>query len=38
MFKRNLRGVVLYVGTSAVPFGEQLFALPVGALWGATKT
>lgn len=27
------RGVVLYTGTSVVPFGEDLHALPVSALW-----
>jgi hypothetical protein len=27
-------GVVLYGGTEVVPFGEDLFAVPVSALWG----
>lgn len=34
---RFSRGVVLYLGATAVPFGERLFALPVGALWGGAK-
>jgi predicted AAA+ superfamily ATPase len=37
--KRFWRGIVLYVGREAVPFGERLHALPIGALWrlGARK-
>jgi hypothetical protein len=37
--KRFRRGVVLYTGSSAIPFGTHLHALPVGALWhlGATR-
>lgn len=31
---RFYRGVVLYTGDRAVPFGDGLMALPVGALWG----
>ncbi|MBI2156214.1 MAG: ATP-binding protein [Candidatus Rokubacteria bacterium] len=31
--KRFHRGILLYTGTQAVPFGENLFALPVSALW-----
>lgn len=30
---RFLRGVVLYTGRNAVPFGEDLLALPVSAIW-----
>lgn len=32
--KRFVRGVVLYLGENAVPFGNKLWALPVTALWG----
>ncbi|MGH7165038.1 MAG: ATP-binding protein [Nitrospiraceae bacterium] len=37
--KRFRRGVVLYTGLTAIPFGTHLHALPVGALWhlGATR-
>lgn len=31
--KRFQRGVVLYTGREAVPFGSDLWALPVSALW-----
>ncbi len=31
--QRFVRGVVLYVGTTAVPFGKGLYALPVSQLW-----
>lgn len=31
--ERFRRGVVLYTGAEAVPFGRGLFALPVSALW-----
>lgn len=31
---RFRRGVVLYTGRTAVPFGENLHALPVSSLWG----
>lgn len=31
--KRFHRGILLYTGTQAVPFGKNLFALPVSALW-----
>lgn len=31
--KRFLRGIVLYPGQEAIPFGERLHALPVSALW-----
>jgi hypothetical protein len=27
------RGVVLYMGETAVPFGDKLYALPVTTLW-----
>jgi len=28
-----LRGIVLYTGDQPVPFGSNLYALPVSALW-----
>ena len=31
--KRFLRGIVLYTGDQPVPFGSNLYALPVSALW-----
>ena len=31
--KKFIRGVVLYTGDKAVPFGNNLLALPVNALW-----
>jgi len=31
--KRFLRGILLYTGTESVGFGEDLYALPVSALW-----
>jgi predicted AAA+ superfamily ATPase len=31
--KRFTRGVVLYAGAEAVPFGTDLFALPIESLW-----
>jgi predicted AAA+ superfamily ATPase len=33
---RFRRGVVLYTGKTAVPFGESLHALPVSSLWETT--
>jgi len=30
---RFLRGVVLYAGDNAVPFGERLHALPISSIW-----
>lgn len=33
---RFRRGVVLYTGRTAVPFGENLHALPVSSLWSTT--
>ena len=30
---RFLRGIVLYTGDQSVPFGSNLYALPVGMLW-----
>lgn len=30
---RFVRGVVLYTGEKAVPFGEKLFAIPVSGIW-----
>ena len=37
--KRFLRGILLHTGREAVPFGRNLHALPVDALWrlGATR-
>jgi hypothetical protein len=37
--RRFLRGVMLYLGSESIPFGPQMHALPVSALWqlGATK-
>lgn len=32
--QRFRAGTVLYNGTEVVPFGDRLFAVPVGALWG----
>jgi predicted AAA+ superfamily ATPase len=31
--KRFQRGIVLYTGHEALPFGEELWALPVSAIW-----
>jgi predicted AAA+ superfamily ATPase len=31
--KRFVRGIVLYTGKTAVPFGERLHALPLSTLW-----
>ena len=31
--KRFLRGIVLYAGSEFIPFGSELYALPIGALW-----
>lgn len=31
--ERFVRGVLLYTGREAVPFGEKLVALPIAALW-----
>lgn len=31
--KRFHRGIILYTGAESVPFGKDLFALPVNALW-----
>ncbi len=33
--KRFKQGVVLYLGQNVVPFGPDLFALPISALWRA---
>jgi predicted AAA+ superfamily ATPase len=30
---RFIRGILIYTGERVVPFGEQLFALPLSALW-----
>jgi hypothetical protein len=29
-----VRGIVLYDGEEAVPFGEEMVAVPVGEMWG----
>jgi predicted AAA+ superfamily ATPase len=34
---RFLRGVILYFGTQVVPFGNNLHALPLAALWRCGK-
>ena len=31
--KRFTRGVVLHVGEQVVPFGDNLWAVPLGGLW-----
>jgi hypothetical protein len=31
--KRFLRGIILYAGPEFIPFGSDLYALPVSALW-----
>jgi len=31
--KRFLRGIILYTGDQPVPFGSDLYILPVSALW-----
>lgn len=31
--KRFHRGIVLYTGTECIPFGPELFAMPVNSLW-----
>jgi predicted AAA+ superfamily ATPase len=36
--RRYRRGVVLYTGREAVPFGPRLHALPVSALWQRAQT
>lgn len=33
--KRFLRGIVLYAGLEFIPFGSELYALPISALWRA---
>ena len=33
---RFRRGIVVYTGKTAVPFGENLHALPVSSLWNTT--
>ena len=32
--KHFIRGIVLYTGQEYVPFGKNLFALPINAIWG----
>lgn len=34
---RFIRGIVLYLGSDAVPFGENLWALPITQLWAGRK-
>lgn len=36
--KSFLRGVILYTGAEAVPFGKDFFALPLNCLWQSSKT
>lgn len=33
--ERFIAGIVLYTGTRALPFGDRLWALPIGSLWRA---
>ena len=35
--ERFLRGVVIYTGDQPVPFGSNLYALPVSALWRTSE-
>ncbi len=35
--RRFLRGILLYFGEEAVPFGNNLFALPISGLWRAPQ-
>ena len=35
---RFLRGIVLYTGDQPVPFGSNLYALPVSMLWQNSET
>ena len=35
---RFLRGIVLYIGDQPVPFGSNLYALPVSTLWQNSET
>jgi hypothetical protein len=34
---RFRRGIVLYGGSTTVPFGKDLHALPVGTLWASPR-
>ncbi|WP_208596388.1 hypothetical protein [Desulfonatronospira thiodismutans] len=34
--KRFTAGVVLYDGDSVVPFGKDLYAVPISCLWGGS--
>lgn len=34
--KRFLRGIVLYTGPEFIPFGSELYACPVSALWSSS--
>jgi len=34
--KRFVRGIVLYAGSEFIPFGSELQALPISALWSGT--
>jgi len=36
--KRFLRGILLYTGDQPVPFGSNLYALPVSTLWRSGET
>lgn len=31
--KKFIRGVVLYLGDSALPFGNNMWVVPIGELW-----
>ena len=32
--KKFVRGIVLYTGEHTLPFGENMFAVPMGGIWG----
>jgi len=31
--KKFIKGIILYTGTEYIPFGHNLFALPIAMLW-----
>lgn len=35
--ERFLRGIILYTGDQPVPFGSNLYALPVSTLWRTSE-
>ena len=36
--RRFLRGILFYLGEQAVPFGSNLYLLPISSLWPVAKT